>query len=222
MFEILQQSTLFNTLQIDELIQIFSSHPFQLVNYNTGQMIVQSGDVCDRLLIVIEGSVKGEMIDSSGRTIKIEERLPGQPLAPSFIFGRYNRFPVNVVAMNKVKILSLSKTEFVHIMQENEVVLNNFLNVISSRSQFLADKIRFLTFSTIKGKLAHYLITLSKNNMLRVVSFTNSQQEMAELFGVARPSIARAISELEQDGCIKAERRDITILDFEKLKKYLE
>ena len=107
-------------------------------------------------------------------------------------------------------------------MQENDIVLNNFLDVVSSRSQFLASKIRFLSFKTIRGKLAHYIIQLSNNNMLRVVNLPNAQQEMAELFGVTRPSLSRAIAELEDEGCIKAERRDITILDYEKLKKHVE
>ena len=222
MFDVLAQSALFIGIKENELTEIFKSHNYQVLQFSKDQMIVQSFEICDRLLIVIEGSVKGEMIDLSGKTIKIEERLPGQPLAPSFLFGKINRFPVNVIALNQVKILSISKQEFILIMQENDIVLNNFLDVVSSRSQFLASKIRFLSFKTIRGKLAHYIIQLSNNNMLRVVNLPNAQQEMAELFGVTRPSLSRAIAELEDEGCIKAERRDITIIDFEKLKKYVE
>jgi CRP/FNR family transcriptional regulator, dissimilatory nitrate respiration regulator len=222
MFRVLIQSSLFKGISDNEIDHIIKSHHHQVINYDAGQMIVQSNEVCDRLLVVLEGNVKAEMIESSGKTLTIEERTSGQPLAPSFLFGKNNRFPVNVIALNKVKMLSVPKTSFIKILQENETILNNFLDVISSRSQFLASKIRFLSFRTIKGKIAHYLINLSKNNMLRVVNFPNSQQEVAELFGVTRPSLSRAIAEMEQEGVIKADRRDVTILDFEKLKKYLE
>ena len=222
MFQVLIQSSLFKGISEVEIDNIIKNHTHQVLNYDAGQMIVQSNEVCDRLLIVLEGNVKAEMIDPSGKALKIEERTPGQPLAPSFLFGQNNRFPVNVSAIHKVKMLSIPKATFIKILQENETILNNFLNVISSRSQFLASKIRFLSFRTIKGKIAHYVISLSKNNMLRVVNFPNSQQEVAELFGVTRPSLSRAISEMEQEGVIKADRRDVTILDFEKLKKYIE
>jgi len=37
--------------------------------------------------------------------------------------------------------------------------------------------------------------------------------DLAEFFGVARPSIARALGDLEDDGYILANRKDIQILD---------
>lgn len=42
---------------------------------------------------------------------------------------------------------------------------------------------------------------------------------MAEFFGVTRPALARVIGELEKEGVIQAERKEITITDREKLIK---
>jgi CRP-like cAMP-binding protein len=44
---------------------------------------------------------------------------------------------------------------------------------------------------------------------------------MADFFGVTRPSLARTLSEMEAAGILRAERREITILDKEKLNKLL-
>ncbi len=35
-------------------------------------------------------------------------------------------------------------------MMKNNIILVNFLDMISNRSQFLSEKIKFLTFKTIK------------------------------------------------------------------------
>ena len=46
-----------------------------------------------------------------------------------------------------------------------------------------------------------------------------SQQEVAHILGVARPSLARAISELSNEGCIQIEGKEMFINE-ENSKKY--
>ena len=54
---------------------------FHTRSYKKGEILAQQGAVCNRLVILTKGSVRGEMIDYSGRLIKVEdiaaqERLP--------------------------------------------------------------------------------------------------------------------------------------------------
>jgi DNA-binding FadR family transcriptional regulator len=58
-------------------------------------------------------------------------------------------------------------------------------------------------------------------NNSNLYQLSQSQTELAEFFGVARPSLARALSEMEDEGILRVERRDITILNKEKLNKLL-
>jgi CRP-like cAMP-binding protein len=44
-----------------------------------------------------------------------------------------------------------------------------------------------------------------------------TQSDLADYFGVARPSIARVVSELESEGMIETRGRSLRILDREKL-----
>ena len=103
------------------------------------------------------------------------------------------------------------------MLQSSKSVLVNFVDIVSSRGQFLSSKIKFLSFTTIKGKLAQYLLDLSgKSGSLRF-SLPRSQSQLSELFGVARPSIGRAMSELNHDGIIRTEGKEVTILDPARL-----
>jgi CRP-like cAMP-binding protein len=43
------------------------------------------------------------------------------------------------------------------------------------------------------------------------------QSDLAEFFGVARPSVARALGEMEDDGLIEAGGKIIRILDKKRL-----
>jgi hypothetical protein len=58
------------------------------------------------------------------------------------------------------------------------------------------------------------------NDMLFVVK-GHMRGEMDEFFGVTRPSLARALAEMEAEQILRVERREITIRDKEKLNKLL-
>jgi CRP-like cAMP-binding protein len=88
--------------------------------------------------------------------------------------------------------------------------------MISGRSQFLSEKIKFLNFRTIKGKLAQYILQRDESASNRV-RLDRTQNDLADFFGVARPSIARAIGEMEKDGLITAEGKNIVITNRQGL-----
>ena len=219
--EILCQSPIFRGISPEELLQLFSNIHFQFKTYRKNELIVVGGEVCDRLLIVQQGSVKAEMTDYSGKTIKIEDLSAPQPLASAFLFGNQNRFPVTVSANNEVEMISIPKHEFVKLLQMNLLILNNYLNTISTRAQFLSQKLRFLSFKTIRQKIAHYLLEKA-GDRLQTVEVPQSQAQLAEMFGVTRPSLARTLGEMAQEGLIETNRRFIKIIDKNRMNNLLK
>jgi CRP/FNR family transcriptional regulator, dissimilatory nitrate respiration regulator len=217
MHEKLKECNLFRGLAEEQLVELFSSINYKEKKYKKDEIVAHSDDECRHLLIVLEGSVKGEMVDFSGKTIKIEDIESSHTLAPAFLFGQNNRYPVTIVANNNASILSISKDSFVEILMSNKLVLTNYLNNISNRAQFLSNKIRFLSFQTIKGKIAHYLLQVRQKLKSDEFIIPKSQNELSELFGVARPSLGRAMRELDNEGFIKADGKHIKIIDKEGL-----
>jgi CRP-like cAMP-binding protein len=71
-----------------------------------------------------------------------------------------------------------------------------------------------LSFKTLKGKLAHYLMDLDRHQkQTGEILIPRTQEELAELFGVARPSLSRTLRELHHQGIIEANGRKVTIID---------
>ena len=214
--------SLFKGMSVQEISAVLSASSGRIRSYPRNTLIAQAGEEVLHLQIVLEGSVKAEMVDYTGKVIKIEDIVPPRPLAPAFLFGSQNRYPVNITAGGDVKVLSIPRDKFLTILQGSKSVLVNFVDIVSSRGQFLSSKIKFLSFTTIKGKLAQYLLDLSdKSGSLRF-SLPSSQVQLSELFGVARPSIGRAIGEMNRDGIIRTEGREVTILDSAKLSMLLK
>jgi len=212
----LYQAPLFRGLNPDTIEGIINSTPHKIRKFHSGSLIAQSGDAVTSLIIVAGGTVKGEMIDYSGRVIKIEDIPAPGALASGFLFGSRNRFPVNVIAVSDGELLIIEKDDFLTLMMKNDLILANFLDMISNRSQFLSEKIKFLNFKTIKGKLAQYILQKTEQGT-RSVKLEITQNELADYFGVARPSVARALGDMEEEGLIEANGKNIKIIDRKKL-----
>ena len=87
-------------------------------------------------------------------------------------------------------------------------------------SVFLSQKLQMISIKSIKGKLSLFILehTTEKKN-----SFTlkRNRTQLAEYFGVQRPSLARSISELVEQGVIAIDKRQVTVLKRDELRKVL-
>lgn len=221
-FDSLINCPLFKGLSPEELESAFDNLHYQIKTYDKGEMIAQSGEQCEQLILIATGAVKGEMSDFSGKVIKIEDIEAPNTAASAFIFGKENFFPVNIIVTKpQTVIFHIGKKELLKLYQSNERILQNYLNIISNRAQFLASKMRFLTFKNLKAKLAGYLLKRS-GNTLKSFELGKTQNELSELFGVARPSLARVFGEFTEEDIISVEKKIITIHNKQKLVSYLK
>jgi len=218
MYETLTNCPLFAGLSAEELEAIFSKCHCFTKTFEVGDIAAFSGEPVNFMIIVLEGSVKGEMVDFSGKVIKIDDIPAPYPLASAFIFGKQNKFPVNVMANEKTKLLYIPKFDFLKMLQTDIRIMQNFLNVISGHTQILANKLKFLSFKTIKGKIAQYILSLAGPDR-NMVELPMTQNDLAEQFGVARPSLARALGEMAEEGIISVDRKVVRILDRKRLRE---
>jgi CRP-like cAMP-binding protein len=211
----LHQLPIFKNVEENELNRLLASIVFQRKSYPAGALVVSQGEECNRLLLLTEGMVKGEMTSPMGKSLKIEDMEAPYALATAFLFGNSAFFPVNIVAVTPVNFIVIQRRELLKLFQLSEQILQNFLSMISSRAQFLSEKLRFHSFKSLKAKIAFYLIKeAGQNSSFRL---DDSQNDLAELFGVARPSVGRAFLLLQEEGIIDIRYRQVEIIDRKKL-----
>lgn len=215
-FPVLSKSPLFSDLQDKEIEALLGSINFRVRSYPAGAVAALAGEEISSVMIVLSGSMRGEMTDLAGHTIKIEDVNPPQALAVAFIFGTPARYPVNVLANCDTELLIITRSDYLALMKHDQRILANYLNVVCTKALFLSDRLRFLSFHTIKGKYAHYLSTLpgAASGKVRI---DRTQQELSEFFGVARPSLARAISEMQEEMLITVDKQDVRLLNIKGL-----
>lgn len=203
-----------------KLEEVFSQLHYQLKHFEKDEVVANQGEEVKALIIILKGSVRGEMMDYSGRILKIEDIEAPKPLAGAFLFGKQNQFPVDVIANESVSTLVIFKDQFLRLLQICPTVQLNYLNLISSKAQFLSNKIKFLSFKTLKGKIAHFLLHLEPDSEGLLV-IPQTQQALADLFGAARPSVARAFGQLEEENVLELRNRMVRVLNKDALTAYL-
>lgn len=215
------QCPLFKGLTAEETEQLLDDK-YYLITYKTGELIAMQSSKYDRLLIVSEGLVKGEMTDSLGRSTLIEEIQSPRAIAPAFLYASENRLPVSIIASMPTTICSIRREDFTMMMQKETRLLTNYLQSMADRSRFLSEKLRMQRFGSIKSKLARYLLEMSSRQKSENFVIPHTQQELADIFGVTRPALARVIGQMEQEFIIKSKGKSFQIIERNKLLKYLE
>lgn len=222
MIPALVNNPLFRGITPERLFADLEEISFHTRSYKKGEILAQQGAVCNRLVILTKGSVRGEMIDYSGRLIKVEDIAAPRAIAPLFLFGEENRYPVEVTANEPTEVIELPKSSVLNLFRKNEQFLENYMNLSANYARTLSDKLFFMSFKTIRQKLASYLLRLYKQQQQTHITLDRSQQELSDYFGVSRPSLARELAHMQEDGLLIADRKHITILQKEELVRLIQ
>ena len=217
-FETISKCPVLSGLKSEELQSLFGEIHHNIRAYTKENIIIQAGERCEHLMILIEGVVKGEMIDYAGNKITIEEIAAPKPIAPGFLFGKQNICPVTVISITKVRIVHIPRQEVLRLFQKNSSILVNYLDIVSNRAQFLSRKVKLLSLKTLKQKVAHYLLEQKEQGPLFQIQ---TQREIADILGVTRPALARTLNQLENEQIIDYQRKSIRILNPIALNKIL-
>ena len=183
----LAEAPVFRGLSERFLENFIGRTPNALREFGIGDFIALQGTVCQSLYLLYSGRVRTNMVNEEGKQVTIEEIEAPRLLAPAFIFATDNRFPVNITTLTNWE----------------KIVMQNFLRIISDRSIFLSRKLNAFALQDLKTRLLAYL---------REHENPRSRQEIADILGVARPSLARVLSELADEGYLRIEKRKITVV----------
>lgn len=195
---------------------------YTVKNYVPGELIALQASRYDSLLIVSEGLVRGEMTDSLGRSTLIEEIQAPRAIAPAFLYATENRLPVSIIAATRTEIIAIHRQRFTVMMQQDVRLLTNYLQSMADRSRFLSEKLRMQRFGSIKSKLAKYVLEMGQRQQAEKFIIPHTQQELADIFGVTRPALARCIGQMEHEGGLRSKGKSFQILDRQRLLGYLE
>lgn len=85
----------------------------------------------------------------------------------------------------------------------------------------LSERIELLSHSSIREKIASFLITEYRLQGSPRLNFSYTRKTMAEILNIPRPSLSRELNNMKEDGIIDYEKNTIEILDLNLLESII-
>ena len=189
--------------------------------YSAGEMVFGEGEPCAGLFVVESGNIRIFKSSASGREQVLSIDGPGSSIAelPLFDGGAY---PASAVAIDDVTLLFVSKQDFHALCLAHPQVPLKVLRIVGARLRRLVGIIEELSFTTVRHRLANYLLRLAqksgtqtKEGVEFALPITN--QELAAQIGTVRELVSRNLSRLQAEGMLKIDGRNILIVNMKAL-----
>lgn len=201
MYEILVSLPLLRGVNADRLHQVVASTKFHFLKYLQGETVVEAGDPCTHIKFLINGSVRSTVVNSSGR-FKVSQTVSApEVIAPDNLFGRHNRYPSHIVAMNDVGIMQIEKNEYVSLLMSDQIILFNYVNIIATNAQKGVDGILALSTGSLEERIAFWILTLTRPSGTDIV-LSCRQRDLYSMFGVPRSLFFATLDSLKNRGLI--------------------
>lgn len=194
--------------------------------FSAGEAVFAEGEPCKGLYVVESGHVRIFKSSAGGREHVLAIEGPGSSVAELPVFDGGN-YPASVSAIENATLLFVSKQDFQALCLEHPQVALKVLRVVGARLRRLVGIIEELSFTTVRHRLAAFLVRLAKTtgtqsqNGLEITLPANNQ-ELASQIGTVRELISRNLSRFQSEGMIQIDGRNLLITDLKALEAELQ
>jgi CRP-like cAMP-binding protein len=218
---VLKSSQLFKNLEEKSILDFLASKKYLIKKYKKNETIFDKGQQCSNLSIVLEGKIELSNFLVSGDVSSLVTLSKSHFFGEAIIFADENTYPISAVAIKDCQILHISKDHLLELMELHPQMVERYLSLLSKKILFLNDKFKLLSLTSIRGKISHVLLKLSKEQSSLTVKLPFSKEKMAGHISTRRPSLSRELSQMKTDGLIDYEGSTRKILDLEGLEESL-
>lgn len=217
----LMHSFLFKKLSEEEISRALSKTSYRISLFNKNETIAIEGDVCNSIGIVLKGNIEVQKIYPSGKTISISRIKPGGIFGEVIIFSDMNKYPSTIVSIDNSEIMFISKSDIISLCKLNTQILSNFMELLSSKILMLNRKLKKLSYHTIRQKLSSFILDEYSKQKSLTLKVNYTRKELADQFGIPRPSLSRELVKMKKEGMIDFHRNTITIRNLQSLEDSL-
>ncbi len=213
---------LFNDMRPDELARLALG--CQLRRVTRGETLFRVGEPCQEFSVVVMGQVKLFAISPAGQEKVIELIGPGNSFGEALMFtGR--PYIVNAQALADGLVLTVRKQAVLDEIAQDPRFALRMLAGISRRLHGLVNDVEAYALHSGMQRVIGYLLHNQDvedcaTGEVVTVSLPVSKATIASRLSITPEYFSRVLHELEQQGLIEVDRRDIRILDAQRLQRY--
>lgn len=210
-FETVKECPIFKNFSIDEIIEIFSVISFYEKDYKKNDIILAENTKVEYFGIITNGKIALSNFDYFGNRNILNVFEKEDSFAEALVSLEI-QIPHEVISLTDSSIVwieykSLSKSLYY------QKILNNLLNIISTKNLILNKKLQILSKRTTREKILEYLSNQKKTLSLDSNFEINlNRNEMADYLALDRSNLSRELGKLKKEGIIDFKKNKFKLL----------
>jgi CRP/FNR family transcriptional regulator, cyclic AMP receptor protein len=189
-------------------------------SFTSGQFLHHRGDAADGFWIVESGQVKCGHQDAHGNMHVLFILGPGDSFGELACLGQFERV-LDIESLGKVEMLWVSEKIFSEVIGRSPEFARQMLKILAKQLQEALDNLLVFRNMPAAKRLAQRLLAFAADRV-PPVKLGIRQQELAELIGVSRMTIASALAELEKHGLVTRHYGHLVVEDPVALRHWMK
>ncbi|MFH1435719.1 MAG: Crp/Fnr family transcriptional regulator [Pseudomonadota bacterium] len=183
--------------------------------------IFKEGDKADSFYFVLTGKVKIYRISYHGKEQLLHFILPGESFAEAAMFAG-GTYPASSLAMERTECIYFPREAFLGIVHSNPELAMKLLASLSRFCRRFIDLLEDLSHRSVSSRLAAYILACAPNEKItpgQAVNLGITRGELASRLGTVGETLSRTLKKFKDAGVIGTNKREVTILRPDALKK---
>lgn len=221
MYDSLLQLPLFQGMCKSDFTTILEKVRFHFLSFNKGETIVRQGDPCQRLIFLLKGNITAHTMPH-GQEYALSETFQAPYLIePQSLFGRQTVFSATYHAKTEIQILDIDKAYIFSELSKYEIFRLNLLNILSSRCQYLQQKLWENHTNGMEEKFIRMLLSFFQLPYGEKTLYI-TMGEISSRIDETRINVSKMLNDWQKQGLLQLKRKEIYIPQLEKLCKAYE
>ena len=214
---LLEVPFIFDGISNDEARKILEHAEYTLARYSKGEKIFDTESYERSIAFILNGKAEVYRANVSRRTL-LSSLSTGDSFGASVLFGDNEPFPTAIFAKSDCDIMFIAQEQMEILISSFPQIAMNYIKFLSKKIRFLNDKISSFSSKSAEEKAAKFLLDNSIDGKL---SSKLNMKQISSSLGLGRASLYRTLSAFEEKGLISKNCSEISIKNFEGLKKII-
>jgi len=215
--EYLARLPLFNELLPEELATIAAAATERVLA--RGDLVFRRGDPCVGFHIVVYGQVKLAFTSANGQEKVVELVAPGHSFGEALMFMEKS-YIVTATALAETMLLHVPAQAVFNELERDTRFARKMLAGLSRRIHGLISDVEAYSLSSGTQRVIGYLLKEEPSSDGARVRLEVSKSVLASRLNLTPEHFSRILGDLVDQGMIEVDKREITILDIERLRRY--
>lgn len=183
--------------------------------------IFLEGNASQWLYFINRGKVKTYKTSEDGKELVTDILGSGNFLGYLALLDDQRKHSETATALEETEVSLIPPDDFFRLLYNNREVASQFIKMLSHHLAEREEQLLHVAYHSVRQRVAEILLKLAQNNPSgdNPPVITVAHKDLAGLTGTVKETVTRTLADFKEEGLIRIDRMQVTLLDQEGLRR---